>query len=210
MFFSVGFISVDTDASMTIATFADPSEDSSNPLFDVNFTSMKLNGGWDDNKTGLILEIPYSDYTVENNNAFIDVWFNMTEVTITSKFLTPLGTFGQTGFGKIDFYEDNSSTDPLVVISFDSGSVSPYGFGANEMLFTASNVTITGSKITDTLSQEQFSFSFANLAKLSGSTDWNDGFTATAAFTSSAVPEPATIGLLSLGALSLFRKKKRV
>jgi len=82
--------------------------------------------------------------------------------------------------------------------------VSPYGFGANEVLFTAANVRITGSEITGTLSQEQFSFSFANTAPLP---EGHNGFTATAAFTSSAVPEPATIALLTLGGLVLFKRK---
>ncbi len=210
MLFTVGFISVNANASVTIATFADPSEDSNWPLFTVDFINNTINGGWDDNKTGLILEIPYSGYTVENNNAFIDAWFDITEVTITSQFPTPTGIYGSTGPGVINFYEDNTQTNPLVIINFDIGSISPYDFGANEVLFTASNVTITGSKIIDALSQEQFSFSFANLAKLSGSTDWDDGFTATAAFTSSAIPEPTTICLLAMGSLVFIKNKKTV
>jgi len=197
-------------ATVTIATFADPSEDSDNPLFTIDFSNMKLNGGWADDKTGLILEIPYSGYTIDIGNAFENAWFDMTEVTITSTVMIPdFGTFGQTGSGEINFYEDGNSTDPLVVIDFESGLVSQYSFGADE-IFTAENVTITGSKITGTLSEEKFTFGFANLAYLTGSTDWNDGFTATASFTSSAVPEPATIGLLGLGALSLLRRKRSV
>jgi hypothetical protein len=45
VFLFVGFISVNAKADITIATFADPSLNSSNPLFTVDFTSMKLNGG---------------------------------------------------------------------------------------------------------------------------------------------------------------------
>ncbi|MDD5063787.1 MAG: PEP-CTERM sorting domain-containing protein [Phycisphaerae bacterium] len=213
-FLSVEFIPANAKASLTIATFADPSRNSNNPLFTVDFTQMKFTGGWDDEKTGLTLEIPYSDYTIENGTAFENVWFEMTDVNITDIDVIWGQKFGQTGSGVISFYEDDTNTDPLVVIEFDSGLVWQQSFGGDE-IFVAENVTITGSKITGTLSEEQFTFGFANQAKLPGPTDWNDGFTATAAFTSSAVstsapaPEPATICLLGLGALSLLRSRKK-
>jgi hypothetical protein len=201
-FLSVGFILVDAKASLTIATFADPSEDSNNPLFTVDFINKKLTGGWPDTKTGLTLEI---------GQTFENAWFEMTDVNITDTDVIFGQKFGQTSSGVINFYEDNNNTDPLLVIDFDSGLVWRQSFGADNE-FTAENVTITGSKIPGTLSEEQFTFGFANRAKLPGSNNWNDGFTATAAFTSSAVPdpapEPATICLLGLGALSLLRRKR--
>lgn len=203
MLLSIGFTFVNAKASFTVATFADPSGNSNNPLFTVDFTQMQLTGGWSDANTGLTLQIPYSSHT------FTDAWFNITDVNITSTASLPWGKFGQTGQGRIRFYADNTNTNPLVVIDFNNGVVSPYGFGANKVLFSAANVEITGSEITGTLSEEIFSFSFANLARLPGSTNWNDGFTATAAFTSSAVPEPATIGLLCMGGLTILGKKKR-
>ncbi|MFA6187196.1 MAG: PEP-CTERM sorting domain-containing protein [Phycisphaerae bacterium] len=197
--FSVGFISAGAIASVTLATFADPSLNSSNPLFTVDFLNSSLTGGWADARAGLTLEIPY------NGNTFSDVWFDMTPVSI-------IDSFGTTGSGTIRFFQAGTLINPLVKIDFINGSVSRFGFGADEV-FVANNVTITGSEITNTLSDEEFAFSFANKQKLLGAAGSTGGFTATAAFTSSAVvgplvPEPATIALLSIGALSLLRRKK--
>jgi hypothetical protein len=195
--------------SITLATFADPSPDSSDYLFKVDFTQMLLSGGWSDAQTGLVLEIPCSGYTVETSNAFQDVWFEMSTVNIINASVMS----GQTGAGVINFYENGTSTDPLVIINFTRGEVSRYGFGADGV-FVADNVTITGSKIPGNLLEEHFSFGFANLARLPGHGHWSDGFIATTAFTSSAIvnpdiiPEPATICILSMGAFSLIKRKK--
>jgi PEP-CTERM motif len=192
---SIGFISVNAEASMTIATFADPSGDSGNPLFTVDFSGGTLNGEWADGKTGLTLEMPYSGYTIGSGNAFHDVWFEMDEVIIH-----PLG---DTTGGEINLYA-HGTTIPLLTIDFESGYVDRGNFGADE--FFGDNVTISGIGITPgTLSEEEFSFAFANKMDLPGS---DDGFTATASFNSSAVPEPATVCLLGLGALSLIRRKE--
>jgi len=126
IFISVGFISASAEASMTMVTFADPSN-SNNPLFTVDFLNNSLTGGWDDAKTGLTLEIPY------NGSTFFDVWFDITPVSIDS--------YGNTGSGTINFYENNAST-PLVTINFQSGSVSRFGFGAEDDEFVADIVTI--------------------------------------------------------------------
>ena len=193
---AVGFVSVNAKATVTIATFADPSANSANPLFTVDFQNNLITGGWDDAKTGLTLQIPYS------SNNFADAWFSMTNVIIND-------TFGNTSGGTINFYANNTSTNPLLVVAFDSGHVDYFNFGADS-IFVANNVTISGSEITvpPPLSECEFALSFVNKARLSGHTDWADGFTATASFTSSAIPEPATICILGLGALSLVRRKK--
>jgi hypothetical protein len=194
---AVGFISVNAKATMTIATFDDPSANSGNPLFTVDLQNNLITGGWGDDKTGLTLDIPYS------GNTFTDAWFTMTEVVIVAH--AP----GDTGGGEINFYADGSTTGPLLAISFGSGHVDYHNLGADG-IFIANNVAITGSEIGSViLSEVEFSFGFANLAYLEDSENWNDGFTATATFDSSAVPEPATIALLGLGALSLIGRKKR-
>ncbi len=209
---AIGFFPVGTKASVTIATFDDQSTGSSDWLFKVDFTQMTFTGGWADTKPGLTLEI--------SGVTFKDVWFEMSPVTITSTTtISGVGKFGQINSGEISFYADGTTTSPLLTISFGSGLVSRYGFGESDETpdgdIVAANVTIAGSAISGTLSEEQFSFGFANLAKLTGHTNLNDGFTATAAFASSAtvspgpIPEPATICILGIGALCLIRGKKR-
>jgi len=182
-----------------MTTFEDPSKNSSNPLFTVDFLNNSLAGGWGFGKTGLTLEIPY------NSNTFENAWFDMTPVSIDIN--------GTTGPGTIRFFEAGTLINPLLTIDFISGSISRFGFGA-ENDFVANNVTITGSEIINMLSDEQFAFSFANKSKLLGAAGLAGGFTGTAAFTSSAVvgeiivPEPATICLLGLGGWSLLRRKR--
>ncbi len=202
MLLAVGFTFVDAKASFTVATFADPAKTDSNfPLFDVNFISMKLDGGWGDDKTGLTLEIPY------NSTIFHNAWFDVNDVVTLYAPLTPGDPYG-TGPGIIKFYADGNSTDPLLIIEFASAALTMDNFGANELY--AENVTFKGSQITSPLFEEMFSFTFGtNPAHLPGSNSWDDGFLTTASFTSSAVPEPATIGLLCLGALSLIDRRRR-
>ncbi len=196
MCFFVGFACIDAKATLTIATFADPSNSSVNPLFTVDFLDGSLNGGWAYGNAGLLLMIPY------NGHSFSNAWFAMDEVEITD-------VFGTTGGGEINFYANGATTDPLLTISFVSGHVDYINFGA-DVIFAADGVEFSGSEITPGLFTEEqfFSFSFANKKLLSGSSTFNDGFTATASFTSSAVPEPATVCILGLGVLSLIRKKK--
>ncbi len=203
MLLAVGFISANAKAAVTqtIATFNNPSNVSSDWLFKVDFNNSLLTGGWDDDKTGLTLEIPYSNHTIANGTAFTDAWFNMTDVEITSGTMPGEGFYGLTGPGTINFYANGTSTNPLLVIEFTSGFVSRYSSATNK--FAAADVTFTGSEIIGTLSDEQFAFSFADKIKLPGP----HSFTAAASFTS-ATPEPATVALLGIGALSMLCRKR--
>lgn len=177
---------------VTIATFADPA-DGSTPLFTVDLVANFIVGGWDDSKTGLTLQIPYS------GNTYTDAFFTMTLVTYAGGI-----TGGSTSDGTIQFFADGGTT-PLIQIHFESGHVTPFGFGAMDM-FYLDDVTITGSEITGSLTDESFMFGFGNQLPLGG--DWNNGYTATAAFTSSAeAPEPATLVLLGMAGICVFTRK---
>lgn len=196
-----GFAKADT---ITVATFADPSVASGNPLFTVDLVNDVITGGWADSKTGLNLVIPYSGHI------YTDAFFTTTSVSYTGGIAG-----GDTGGGTIKFFKDGqlTSTPPLIQIAFDKGHVTPYGLGASDISFIVGggdNVVITGSEIGVPLTDETFSFSFANQQPLSGS--YANGYTATASFTSSAaVPEPSTLVLLGMGAIAvagwLWRKR---
>ena len=185
------------EATLTIATFDDPAMDSSTPLFTVDLNNDEITGGWADSQTGLDLDVVYSGHT------FSDAFFTMTPVSYTGGLMG-----GPTGGGIIKFFENNQDiiTDPtpLIQIEFDSATLSPTSFGGVELF--GNDVEISGSEIGGaTLTDEAFAFSFANQVLLPE----EGGFTATSAFTSSAVPEPVTVCLLGFGSLSLILRRRR-
>lgn len=189
--------------SETVATFADPSGNAANYLFTVNWSKMQITGGWADSKNGLDLVMPIIGDITKGN-----VWFEMKGLddapylAITNVTTIFGQKFGQTSGGHIYFHED-STTNSLLTIDFASAVVSYNVLGASD--FSLNNVQIHSSLFPWSLSDEQFNFSFANGQQLSG----DDGFTATASFTSSAVPEPATLALLGIGGVAMLRRRSR-
>jgi len=172
----------------TIATFSDPSPNGTQPLF--AFTSAgsagTLSGSW--TGTGLLLEtpgVPAPD--------FPDARFTMAPVTATGG-----PTLWTLGPGRISF--QNSSGTEQMFISFNGGTLTtPVGFGGSD--FVGNGVTFGGPIIPPGLSGEAFAFSFANPIGTP------ENYTVTAAFTSSAVPEPASVALLALGGMLALRRR---
>jgi len=182
-------------AGFTVATFSSPSGGSSAPLFTVDWSSNSVTGGWDDSQNNLTLEFMWP-----LAGTFENVWFEMDGLVITSQPV-PL-EYGITSGGTINFYEDGTATDPLMTITFASGYVTKFGFGSDDVVFS-------GSMIPYTLSEEQFSFSFAAIQSLKKKNGF-EAFSATAAFNSSAIPEPATLAILGTGALLVLGRRKRI
>ncbi len=168
--------------SFTVATFADPAADSSTPLFELDDGA--LSGSW--NGVGLTLQTPGIG-DVDYSNAK----FSMGSVTVN-----PDDT---TGAGSVDFFASNN--DYLFSIAFQSGILNGNtGFGATD--FAAQGVTIDGPIVPFALMDEAFAFSFVNQVATA------NGFTATADFTSSATPEPASMLLTALGATFVMRRRR--
>lgn len=171
----------------TIATFADPALSGATPLFTYDSGTTVLTGQW--MSTGLTLEVPST--LVGGPANYNDAMFQMTNLTV--------GAGGVTSGGKIDFFD--STMTKLFSISFDKALLSDPIFGASYL--KADNVQfLNASGVPYNLDEEQFAFSFANAVKTGNVTTW------TAAFTSSAVPEPTAMMLLLVGSISTLLRRR--
>jgi hypothetical protein len=169
--------------TVTIATFADPAASSATPLFFLDGTT--FTGGW--TALGLTLETPVTHQTWPNAK------FTMTALSATGG----PNLYAVTG-GEINFTD--SSNNPLLKITFDGGQIfRPYVFGASDVALD--NVVFSGPIIGAPVHDEQFAFSFTNEVRTA------TGYTWTASFTSSAIPEPATLSGLLLAGLTALRRR---
>ncbi len=170
--------------AFTVATFSDPSTGTPS-LF--NVTNTAISGGW--LGSGLTLQL------VPNSTAYNNVTFTMGPVV-------RVGAFGL-GAGSIVF--NDSSSNPLLTINFTSGSImTPFFFGASTA--NLDNVTFSSPQFsTAGYTNEQFAFSFANQKGRNGDYSYTASFTSSA----EAVPEPASMAVLGLGAVALIRRRFR-
>ena len=179
--------------SSTIATFQDPAVSSDTPLFFFNTATNILTGSW--TGPGLNLHTPgfVGGGTVSNAKMQMD-----------PVAFTPVGSTGifTGGAGQVKFYT-NDVNNPFFVINFTGATLfNPLNFGASE--FAGSSVSFSGTNVPAGLTSEQFSFALANPR-----VGQEGGLLYTASFTSSAVPEPATMTALALGAAAMLRRRKK-
>lgn len=166
----------------TIGTFADPSPSGAEPLFELD--GFNFTGEW--TKPGLTLVMPITSQIYPNAT------FQMTPLTWN-------GATGLSG-GTLTFY--NAAQTLVLQIDFDAAwYFGPFGFGASDL--AGQTVTMTGPGLPAGLYEETFAFSFAN------QTATPNGFTWTASFTSSAIPEPTSLSLLGLGLVQWLAASRR-
>lgn len=189
-----GVVGIANAQSFTIATFSDPALNATTPLFSFNSTSMTLSGGWA--LPGLTLQTP----GLIGGGSYGNATFNMTTLNLTA---TAAPNLYSTGAGSVQFFD--AGFNALMTISFTSGYfTNPLSVGASDFGATFNNVTFTGPMVPAGLTNEQFAFSFANPTNIG-----NNVTTYTSSFTSSAVPEPASMTALALGAVAMLRRRSK-
>jgi len=172
--------------TIKIAAFADPATGSAEPLFTVDYGQGTLTGGW--SGTGLTLNVPVT------GGSYDDVTFTMTDMTFATGGAGAYYT--NNGPGVIRFFDDSTE---VLTIGFDRIYIQGRNSGLDAQDIYGDNVSINGVGI-GTLTDEQFGFTFANVVTN------GDVVTATASFTSSAVPEPTTLAILAVGGLFLRKR----
>ncbi|MBI4579246.1 MAG: PEP-CTERM sorting domain-containing protein [Planctomycetes bacterium] len=173
--------------TFTVATFADPSPGSSSPLFSLHFDGSgdldSVQGSW--SGTGLTLQVPF------DGSVYPDATFSMPAVSVNAA--------GQAGPGHVEFYDQTAAL--ILTIDWISGTANEFGIGAQDTTTSPGNVTIQYKNFS--LVSESFAFSFANQQDVG-----DDTMTTTAAFTSSAFPEPTTMVALGIGSLALLVQRR--
>ncbi|MCU0316104.1 MAG: PEP-CTERM sorting domain-containing protein [Fimbriimonadaceae bacterium] len=224
---AVGSMAVASAQTFTVATFDDPSAGATTQYFqfapttagDVFGNTGVLFGQW--GSMNLTLDVPAFAALGLGSASYSNARFVMTDDANSNTALATANAISFTGgvqnaaaanTGWIRFFTGDGNpvgtSNELFRIRFTGARYNVLSVGAAELIFTgpASDVSFwtPGNTQISGLRQESFAFSFANF-----STTQNPGNLAmTAAFTSSAVPEPMTMGLIALGAAGLAARRR--
>jgi|GEM_PF-682103 len=186
-------ITVASQASITIATFADPTTTADSPMFTWDQAAGTLSGLW--NASGLTLQTP----GMTGGGFVTDAHYEMDSVALTPVIA---GSFYTMGKGQVRFYTTDPNT-PFYTINFSGGTfLNPFNAGASQT--AGPIVDFSGPNVLPDLTDETFSFGLTNAKQVGNFVTFTSSFTSSA----TVVPEPVSMLVLGAGLAVVARRRK--
>ncbi len=190
-------------SALGMATFADPTIGTPgpwDPMFVIN--SGTITGGYAD--TGLTLEL--DQFAGAYAGTYTDVIFEFDPLSYAGTFTNGLVGVGEFRFYLRDVNLPGQKGAEIFRINFNEAYLSRSSVGSDN-IFTDAGVVFSVAGTPLALDDESVAFSFSHQLFIPAKVNAT-GFSATAAMTASATPEPATLSVLLLG-LPLLGLRRR-